>query len=588
MTTMTQSNETKHVLFEREVLTAINAGSPIIWVYLTADEATCEARLKETAAAFNYEFLHWNVNDGVSWNPRDSCKDPGQAILSIGSSDLHSDRAFVIMHDLHLLLNAQQQFSLRRVLLTECKNNTFSNADFQRPIFILADTPTPHPDIKNYCHVIDYTLPDKQEMESMVHSVLDAWAASANDTYDKNAVKPDYISTVTHGLLGLSMSQAEAAYSQAIAESGSPFELHDWTAGDGAHKKGILTHISKKRSEVIRKIEGLKFIPNEQIPDMHAFAGVDNYVSFLTKRSLCYTEIARELNVTKPRGVALLGPPGTGKTEVAKATAKYMGLDLVVFDISSMFNSHVGQSEKNMRKALATIDALHSCVLLVDEIDKSFSGALNANDSGVSSRILGLFLSWMSSRDVKSSAESRIFVVTTMNRTAGLPPELFRPGRFDRIFSTDLPNQQTREDILKIHMKKQSVDPNQYGAAIADIGKVTDKFTGGELEQLVIDSRISAFAREYAGWKNADAEDKVPAPTVESTQPTIDDYMVEAEMIIPTAVVESDAIEAMREFNAGRTTPVDSTTVLSVSKRKTSKTRRVRNVQVTNNRNSNN
>jgi len=587
MVTPQNYKQSKNDIFKAEILTAIKAGSNVIWVYLTADEVHCDLELRELCKAIEYDFLTWDVNNGASWDANTNFRDPIKALDDIPANvEVMTDKAFVVMRDLHLLVNAQQQFALRRSLIDGCKGNQFNNAEYMRPIIILADTPTPHPDIKDYCHVVDYALPNSEEMRGMVNFVISSVDV---DEKQKEAISSDYIERVTHALLGLSMTQAETVYSQAIAEAGSLLELGDWTADNGEPRQGILSYISKARAEAIRKIEGLTFIPNKQITDMQSFAGVDNYVSFLQKRSVCYTKLAAELNITKPRGVALLGPPGTGKTEVAKATAKYMGLDLVVFDISSMFNSHVGQSEKNMRKVLATIDALHSCVVLVDEIDKSFSGALNANDSGVSSRVLGLFLSWMSSRDVKAQSESRIFVVATMNRTAGLPPELFRPGRFDRIFSTDLPNPETRESILKIHMQKQSIDPAQYGAAIADIAKVTDKFTGGELEQLVIDSRITVFAREYAAWKRADATDKIPTPTVESTQPTIDDYLVESEMIIPTAVVEAEAIESMRKFNAGRTTPVDTSTSVTKSKRP-HHTRRLRNVQVpnSNNRSSNN
>lgn len=223
----------------------------------------------------------------------------------------------------------------------------------------------------------------------------------------------------------------------------------------------------------------------------------------------------------------------TAKSHAAFATASKMKLPCVVMDIGAIFDKFIGSSEARLREALAQIEALGGCILVLDEADKGFRGmADGGGDSGVSSRVFGQFLSWLANK------KDRTFVIATMNTTKGIPPEFLRPGRFDALFSTDLPTENERAQILEAHLKKRRVDvttlqadPGQWKRLLT----ATDKFTGAELENVVIESRYSSFAARQTG------------------DPTIQEMVDAAGRINPVATIADTAIDEIRDFCRTRT-----------------------------------
>jgi SpoVK/Ycf46/Vps4 family AAA+-type ATPase len=155
----------------------------------------------------------------------------------------------------------------------------------------------------------------------------------------------------------------------------------------------------------------------------------------------------------KPKGLLLLGVPGTGKSAYAKALGNETGRPTLTMDLGSMFGSLVGQTEERMRKALAIADAMSPCVLFVDEIEKGLAGASGSGnlDSGVGQRMFGTFLTWLNDH------ETDVFLVATSNNISALPPEFSRAERFDAIFFIDFPTPEERKRIWQIHMSRYSI-----------------------------------------------------------------------------------------------------------------------------------
>lgn len=109
----------------------------------------------------------------------------------------------------------------------------------------------------------------------------------------------------------------------------------------------------------------------------------------------------------------------------------------------------MGESEGNLRNAIALAEAISPCVLWIDELEKAFAGIGGSGGGAeVTTRLFGNFLTWMQEKD------SPTFVVATANDITQLPPELLRKGRFDEIFYVGLPNSVEREKIFQIHIKK--------------------------------------------------------------------------------------------------------------------------------------
>lgn len=185
---------------------------------------------------------------------------------------------------------------------------------------------------------------------------------------------------------------------------------------------------------------------------------------------------AANYGVSPPRGLLLVGVPGAGKTAMSMAIASYLNMPLIVMDVGAIMSKWVGESEANMRTALAILDCIGNCVLQIDEIEKGFANVGGDSDSGAGTRVFGTFLKWLSDR------QSPVYVVATANNISSLPPEFARKGRWDEIYGVFLPDEKEREDIIKIHLRLRGYDD------VDDVGtmvKATNRYSGADIEEVV-------------------------------------------------------------------------------------------------------
>ena len=211
-------------------------------------------------------------------------------------------------------------------------------------------------------------------------------------------------------------------------------------------------------------------------------AGLNTFKKWLNERRPAFFEDSDDI----PKGVLLLGVQGGGKSLAAKAVAGVWGVPLLRLDMAQLFNKYIGETERNLRQALALADTLSPCVLWVDELEKGL--AQSDAEGGLSKRILGTLLTWMSER------KCRVFMVATSNNIQQLPAELLRKGRFDEIFFVDLPVRAVRAQIFKIHLQKRQLNPSDFD--LQRLSVVSDGFTGAEIEQAVVSSIYNARARK--------------------------------------------------------------------------------------------
>jgi SpoVK/Ycf46/Vps4 family AAA+-type ATPase len=220
---------------------------------------------------------------------------------------------------------------------------------------------------------------------------------------------------------------------------------------------------------------------------LDSIGGLDVLKDWLIKRKNAFSQRAIEYGLPSPKGLLIIGIPGTGKSLTAKATAKVFGVPLLKLDAGKIFAGLVGQSESNLRSVIQTAEAIAPCCLWIDEIEKGFSGTKSSNstDGGTSSRVFGSFISWMQEK------KSPVFVVATANDVSQLPPEMLRKGRFDELMFVDLPNQIEREAIWEIQIAKYRRDPKQFDTV--QLARATDGLTGSEIENVFIDAMFKAF-----------------------------------------------------------------------------------------------
>jgi SpoVK/Ycf46/Vps4 family AAA+-type ATPase len=278
-------------------------------------------------------------------------------------------------------------------------------------------------------------------------------------------------SRLAQAALGLTAAQAKRAFAKAIVRD------------DVLDERDIDAVVAEKKA-IIRESRALEFYPAEETPE--DVGGLDALKKWLTLRERAFSEEAAEYGLPAPKGLALIGIPGTGKSLTAKMIGGLWRMPLLRLDVGALFGSLVGESEERVRRALHLADTVAPCVLWIDELEKAFGGG--DFDGGTSQRVFATILTWMQEKS------KPVFVVATANDVTALPPETLRRGRFDEIFFLDLPTEDERREIITVHLRKRRREPGDFD--VYHLAQISDGFTGAELEQALIDAMYRAFAED--------------------------------------------------------------------------------------------
>jgi len=243
------------------------------------------------------------------------------------------------------------------------------------------------------------------------------------------------------------------------------------------------------KKNIIEREGLLEYFPVEE--SMSDIADLVQLKAWLAKRKsiICNPQRAKEYGLDFPKGILLLGVPGSGKSLCAKAVAMEWRLPLLKMDPSGLYNKYVGESEKNFKRAMETAEKMSPVVLWIDEIEKAFAAG-GGEDDGLSQRVLGIFLSWMQER------KGDVFIIATSNDVSRLPPEFLRKGRFDEIFFVDLPKAEDRAEIFRIHLQRRGQDSGKFD--LASLAETAEGFSGAEIEQAVVSALYTAFSSNIA------------------------------------------------------------------------------------------
>lgn len=203
------------------------------------------------------------------------------------------------------------------------------------------------------------------------------------------------------------------------------------------------SYIAAEKRKEAEKDKSIRFIPYAQ---SETVAGLGAYSDWLEERRTDYLNpvVAQELGTPAPKGVLLCGVPGTGKTAMAKETARRLGVPLIQFDISQIQSSDFGGTEARLRRYLDRISAFGACVMLMDEIEKVFS--INDHTHEVKLSMLSLLLDWMQNRT------ANVLTFITANNITNLPPELLRDGRISGRFFAFMPSRNDLAEILRLKL----------------------------------------------------------------------------------------------------------------------------------------
>jgi SpoVK/Ycf46/Vps4 family AAA+-type ATPase len=286
-----------------------------------------------------------------------------------------------------------------------------------------------------------------------------------------------------------------------------------------------VSEVFSEKQQIIRKSGLLEYYATDE--NFARVGGLAVLKDWLKKRAVAFTSEARAFGLPPPKGILLLGVQGCGKSLCAKAVSNLWQLPLLRFDMGRMFGSLVGSSEENVRRAITVAESIAPAVLWVDEIDKAFVGSQSSGvtDGGTTARVFGTFLTWLSEKTAP------VFVVTTANDVYQLPPELLRKGRLDEIFYVDLPSDEERTEIFRIHLAKRGRDPENFD--LPSLVNLSRDFSGAEIEEAIISALYDAF--------------------YEKQELTTAHVLASLNQTVPLAKTMAEKITAQRNWAVGRT-----------------------------------
>jgi hypothetical protein len=455
----------------------VHAAFTGLWVQ-THEPDEAEREIIDRARQQHWQVAVWDVAQGLRTplNPKPHAEtgagDPLAALRALPALADKNGTALLLMHNLHRFLNNP-----------EVIQTTFAQliAGKQQRTFIVVLSPIVQipVELEKLFVVLDHALPDREQLQRIARELT-------SDQPD-DLPKGDELQRVLDAAAGLTRYEAEGAFALSLTRHNSIQPQAIWELKAQTLKKNNLLTLHRGK-EMFADLGGLQALKD------------------FCRRALT----PRADKVVRPRGILLLGVPGTGKSFFAKALGNELGRPTLLLDLGALYGSLVGATEQNVRQALRIADAMSPAICFCDEIEKALSGVGGQGDSGVSTRLFGTLLSWLSDH------ESDVMFVGTCNDISKLPPEFSRAERFDAVYFLDLPTG-TEKDLIWQQYRRQFQIPAQQSQPD------DSDWTGAEIRSCC---RLAALL------------------DVTLTQA--------AQHVVPVAVTAAESVEKLRTWASGR------------------------------------
>jgi ATP-dependent 26S proteasome regulatory subunit len=480
--------------FNDELALFLKARYPIIYINTIEEERVEYVIRKNVKTNLNRSIYSWDFVDGYTNNPNNegfAKRNPLQALELVERLNAETPALFLLKDFNRFLTDLSISRKLRnisRILKLQPKT-----------IIIIGSELTIPKELQDLITVVQFELP----LENEINQELNRLITSLNIKIDSQLFE-----NLTRACQGLSLERIRRVLSKIIAT----YKTID--------DNSIAVLLSEKK-QIISQTEILEYTSVDE--KITSLGGLENLKDWLKKRKTAFGVQAANYGLPTPRGLLLIGIQGTGKSLTAKAVANEWQLPLLKLDVGKLFGGIVGESESRLRQMINVAETISPCILWIDEIDKAFSNTESKGDSGTSNRVLGTFISWLSEKT------KPVFVIATANNIDLLPLEIIRKGRFDEIFFLDLPKEEEREEIFKIHL--QEFRPNSWKSFdYKKLAQVSESFSGAEIRQSIIEGMYHAF--------------------YEKREFTTDDICLALKELIPLAHLESDQMIRLQNWSS--------------------------------------
>jgi AAA+ superfamily predicted ATPase len=458
-----------HPARKEELTILIRAKYPVIYI-ASWEERRIEQILRQVAGQLRKKLYGWTITSGLTplddydgMVPDTSTYSPLRALDVIAASQ---ESAIFVLKDFHPFLDDRRLIPDQPVIVRRLRDIINHLKESRKTLVILSPIQYIPPELEKDIVLLDYALPTVDELSQSLDRVVRSAREVSGIQIDLSS---EMYEKVLFAAQGLTCTEAENVFAKSLVMT----------------RALDVDVIIAEKKQIIQRSHILEYF--EAAENMNFVGGMSLLKEWLAKRSLAFSERARNFGLPEPKGLLLLGVQGAGKSLIAKAISSQWRLPLLRLDLGSLFSQLVGSSEQNMRTALNLAESVSPCLLWLDELEKGLAGIASSHlsDAGTTARVFGSFLTWMQEKSAP------VFVVATANDISILPPEALRKGRFDEIFFIDLPNAAERREIFSIHITRRGRDPQDFD--LDALAKMSENFSGAEIEQAVISGLYDAF-----------------------------------------------------------------------------------------------
>jgi transitional endoplasmic reticulum ATPase len=257
-------------------------------------------------------------------------------------------------------------------------------------------------------------------------------------------------------------------------------------------RKDFMDALTEMEPSALREV--FVEVPNVRWEDVGGLKEVKRELMESIEWPLKYPDLFEYAGARPPKGILLYGPPGAGKTLLAKAVATECETNFISVKGPEIMSKWVGESEKAVREIFRKARQAAPCIVFLDELDSITPRRDSGSDSNVTERIVGQLLTELDG----VSALNNVIVIGATNRPDIIDTALLRAGRFDRIVNIPLPDAEARKEIFQIYLKKK---PLAKDVRIDEMVKATDGYTGADIEELCRRASMLAI-REFIAKGN--------------------------------------------------------------------------------------
>jgi len=467
-----------------------------IWIE-TLEPQEAMAEIRQLSRDESWQYAKWDVDAGLRVGDEvvEDGRDPLAAVKAASAMG-GEGTSVLVLENFHRFLTSAE-------IVQALIGQLHAGKQTRSIIVVLSPALDLPPELEKLFVAVEHSLPTREQIKEIAEGI---------GTEDGELPESMELERVLGAASGLTSGEAESAFSLSLVRHGRITPETTW----------------ELKTQTLKKSGLLELYQGD--------ANFDSLGGLTALKSFCKRALTRSNDLVRAKGVMLLSPPGCGKSQICKALGNETGRPVILLDVGSLMASLVGQTESRTRQALRIIDSMGQTVVLLDEVDKAFSGAAGggAGDSGVGARMFGTFLVWLNDR------KSDSFVVCTANDVQKLPPEFARAERFDSVFFVDLPSAGQKKLIWDQYISMFELDPAQ--------AKPKDEsWTGAEIKACC---RLAAL---------------LDVPLKAASQ-----------NVVPIAVTAHESIDRLRAWASGRCVDAEKGGIYKYAKPKTKSRRKIK------------